>query len=63
MKPKISIDQMAEVMELRVKGVAWDNLAQIFGVSSKTLCRYTRLAEMYGFGFWCGEQHYDKGNK
>ena len=59
MRPLISIEQMAEVMELRTKGVAWDNLGIIFEVSSTTLRRYVRLAERYGFGFWAGDQYFD----
>jgi predicted DNA binding protein len=39
-------------MELRVKGVYLENLAMAFGVSSKTLSRYIRMAEQEGFEFW-----------
>ena len=52
MQPKLSIDQIAEVMELRVKGVYLENLAEVFGVSTKTLARYLRMAEQDGFEFW-----------
>ena len=51
-KPKLSIKQMAEVMELRVRGVYLQNLAIVFGVSSSTLSRYIRMAELEGFEFW-----------
>ena len=50
--PKLSIEQMAEVMELRVKGVSWTNLSIIFNVSDKTLKKYVRQAQMYGFYYW-----------
>ena len=52
MQPKLSIAQMAEVMELRLRGVHLQNLALIFGVSTKTLARYIRMAEQDGFAFW-----------
>lgn len=35
--PKLSIDEMVEVFELRVKGVCWENLSIIFNVSETTL--------------------------
>ena len=52
MQPKLSIEQIAEVFELRVKGVAWENLAIIFGVNAKTLVKYHRQAARFGFDFW-----------
>lgn len=50
--PKLRIDEMAEVMELREKGVSWDNLAIIFDISRTTLKKYYRNAQLYGFDFW-----------
>lgn len=50
--PKLSIDEIGEAMELRVKGVSWDNLAGVFGVHVKTLKKYIRHAEEYGFALW-----------
>ena len=52
MRPKLSIKEMVEVFELRVKGVAWENLAIIFGVNAKTLVKYHRQAARFGFDFW-----------
>ena len=52
MQPKLSIEQMGEVMGLRLKGVYLQNLAEVFGVCSKTLSRYIRMAEQDGFAFW-----------
>lgn len=43
---------MAEVFELREKGVYWANLAIIFGVSDCTLRKYYRICEEYGFEAW-----------
>lgn len=57
MIPKLTQEQMAEVFELRDKGVSWDNLTYIFSISASTLQKYYRLAEEYGFGFWYGEQY------
>lgn len=50
--PKLTIEQMAEVFELRNKGVYWENLAVIFGVCETTLRRYHRLAQQEGFDLW-----------
>lgn len=50
--PKLSIDEMGEVYELRRKGVSWDNLSMIFGVSTTTIRKYYRQAEMFGFDLW-----------
>lgn len=52
MPPKLSIEQMAEIYELRNKGVAWWNISQIYNVSDKTLKKYYRQSEMYGFDLW-----------
>lgn len=49
---KLSIDQVAEAMELNRSGVYWQNIALIFGVSRMTLMRYVYGAERYGFSFW-----------
>lgn len=49
---KLSIDQVAEAMELNQKGVYWSNIALIFGVSRMTLMRYIYAAERYGYAFW-----------
>ena len=53
---KLSIDQIAEAMELNKKGVHWQNIALIFGVSRMTLMRYVYGAERYGFSFWDKER-------
>lgn len=49
---KLSIDQVAEAMELNQKGVYWSNIALILGVSRMTLMRYVYGAERYGYSFW-----------
>ena len=49
---KLSIDQVAEAMELNNKGVYWSNIALILGVSRMTLMRYIYAAEKYGYSFW-----------
>ena len=49
---KLTIDQVAEAMELNQKGVHWQNIADVFGVSRMTLMRYVYGAERYGFSFW-----------
>ena len=54
-KPKLTIDQIAEVHELRVKGVSWDNLGMIFGLAPTTVKRYYNLSQTAGFFMW--EEH------
>ena len=54
-KPKLTIDQIAEVHELRVKGVSWDNLGMIFGLAPTTVKRYYHLSQTAGFYMW--EEH------
>ena len=49
---RLTIDQVAEAMELADKGVYWGNIAEVFGVHRSTLMRYIRGAEMYGYSFW-----------
>ena len=49
---KLTIDQVAEAMELNQKGVHWQNIADVFGVSRMTLMRYIYGAERYGYSFW-----------
>ena len=51
-KPKLTIEQIAECFELVNKGVYYENLALIHGVSEQTLRRYMRAAELYGYSFW-----------
>ena len=51
-KPKLTIEQIAECFELVQKGVYYENLALIYGVSKHTLKRYMRAAELYGYSFW-----------
>lgn len=49
---RLTIDQIAEVMELRQTGVYWENIAAIFNTNTSTLMRYVRAAERYGFSYW-----------
>jgi len=49
---RLTIDQVAEAMELANKGVYWGNIAEILGVHPSTLMRYIRAAEIYGYSFW-----------
>ena len=54
-KPKLTMEQMAEVHELRVKGVSWDNLGAIFGLAPTTVKRYWKISAACGFYMW--EEH------
>ena len=51
-KIKMTIEQVAEAMELINKGVYMTNLAIIYGVSYDTLRKTIRHAELYGFALW-----------
>ena len=55
LKPKLTMEQMAEVHELRVKGVSWDNLGVIFGLAPTTVKRYWNISSTCGFYMW--EEH------
>lgn len=50
--PKLNIDEMGEIFELRQKGVSWENLSIIFGVSCRTVQKYYRQASLFGFDLW-----------
>lgn len=52
MVPKLSIEQMGELFELRAKGVSWANLSAIFNVSTTTLQKYHRECLTNGFDVW-----------
>lgn len=58
--PKLSIEQMVEVFELRVKGVSWDNLALIFDISSTTLKKYFRDISKRGYAAWHDDRKHDE---
>ena len=49
---RLTIDQVAEAMELANNGVYYGNIALILGVSRMTLMRYIYGAERYGYSFW-----------
>lgn len=40
------------MMELRVKGVSWVNLAIIFETTTRTIKRHISHAEEHGFSLW-----------
>jgi hypothetical protein len=50
--PKLTVDQMAEVHELRVKGVSWDNLGAIYNCGPTTVKRYYNMSKVTGFYMW-----------
>lgn len=58
--PKLSIDEMVEVFELRVKGVCWENLSIIFNVSETTLKKYFRAAQREGYSLWRNSDKVDQ---
>jgi len=49
---RLTIEQVAEAMELANNGVHWQNIAAIFDTDRSTLMRYIRNAERYGFSYW-----------
>ena len=58
--PKLSIDEMGEAYELRAKGVSYENLAIIFGVSVRTIKKYLRQVEHFGFDYWTDWRYLDE---
>ena len=56
--PKLSIEQMGELFELRAKGVSWSNLSEIFNVSVTTLQKYHRSCITNGFDNWLEPPQY-----
>ena len=50
--PKLTVDQMAEVHELRVKGVSRDNLGAIYNCGPTTVKRYYNMSKVTGFYMW-----------
>jgi len=52
MKPKLTIDQVAEALELRNSGVFVWAIAKLFDVHESTLRKTLRNAERYGFSYW-----------
>lgn len=51
-QPRVTIEDMGEIFELRQKGVSWENLGIIFNVHKRTLTKYYRRCEEVGFAFW-----------
>jgi|OM-RGC.v1.035005465 hypothetical protein len=49
---KLTVNQIAEALELRQTGVYWENIASILNTDRNTLMRYVRAAERYGFSYW-----------
>lgn len=62
-KPKLTIEQIGQIMELRRKGVHLWNCANLYGVSTTTLARYLRMAEQEGYDFWGGKDVYKSYDK
>jgi hypothetical protein len=51
---KITIQQVAEAMELRTKGIGYERLGMIFGVSPDCMRNNIRGAQEYGYNWWRG---------
>jgi len=51
---------MGEAYELRKKGVSYENLGMIFGVSARTIKKYLRQAEEFGFDYWTDWRNLDE---
>lgn len=51
-KHKLTIEQVAEAIELLDSGVTFENVAGAFEIHRSTLARYIRGAELYGYSFW-----------
>jgi hypothetical protein len=51
---KITIQQVAEAMELRTKGIGYERLGMIFGVSPDCMRNNIRGAKTHGYNWWRG---------
>ena len=51
---KITIQQVAEAMELRTKGIGYERLGMIFGVSPDCMRNNIRGAQEHGYNWWRG---------
>lgn len=51
-KYRLSIEQVAEAIEMLDQGVTFGSVAIELDVHRSTLARYIRGAEMYGYSFW-----------
>ncbi len=50
---KLTPAQVAEAIELRKDGVAWENIAAILGnINATTVANNVRHAELVGFNAW-----------
>ena len=49
---KLTIAQVAEAMELRSKGIGYERLGMIFGVSSDCIRNNIRGAQEHGYNWW-----------
>ena len=49
---KLTISQVAYAFELRGLFCSYESIALDLGVSTTTLRRYMRNAELWGFAFW-----------
>jgi hypothetical protein len=52
-KRKLTIQQIAEAMELRSKGIGYERLGMIFGRKHRTVCVITLKAlRRHGYNWW-----------
>lgn len=50
--PLLKIENVAEMMELRLLGWSYARLESRFGISAHTVRKYLEDAELYGFDYW-----------
>jgi hypothetical protein len=51
-KRKLTIQQIAEAMELRSKGIGYERLGMIFGVSQDCMRNNIKGAQRHGYNWW-----------
>ena len=51
-KRKLTIDQIAEAMQLRSKGIGYERLGMIFDVGTDCIRKNIRGAQEHGYNWW-----------
>lgn len=59
----MTVDEMAECMELRAKGVSWNNLSMVYGKDYKVLLTEATNASIYGVEYFTDERLRKAANK
>lgn len=62
MTVRLSIDEMADVFEMRTNRVSWSTIAEVLRIDIRTLRRYVHGAETCGFAYWTNKWERRRAN-